>query len=257
MQNKNWIKIHQKLSFIKWLDENICEIENIRNFKYDKNKENTEDNPEELNYETETYDLKNLKKAWFIENKWSELPFHSHIMISFKFENDRFITFALEVRKNSHEVFELYKVFWKSYNVFYVVAKEEDVLYLRTNIRKEDEGELNIFEINLNKDQTENLFKVICDDVNFSFENNIIYKVFTTDCVSGMLNNFVNAKIKIKKYFWDFSPIKVMWRNNLIKGNFKNLKQVVKETLVNPKDQKIKNLKQDKNYSLEIRKNLL
>ncbi len=246
MQNKNWINIHRVISSVKWLDENICEINNIRNFKYNYHIKDTENNPEILNYENEKYDLRDLKKVWFIENKWADIPFHSHIMISFEFVDNRFITFGLEVRKRDDDIFQLYKVFWKTYNVFYVVAKEEDILYLRTNVRDKSRAKTFLHELNLNKYEAVNLFKTICASVDDYRKKDIVYKVFKTDCVSGMMQNFINAGIKVKKYFWDYSPTAVLQRSGLIENTVQDINESV-----------TKDLKQNPEFSLKIREDLL
>jgi hypothetical protein len=249
MQNKNWIKIHQKLPGIKWIDENICEVENIRNCKYDIENINTEFEPENIVWETERYDLRNLKDVWFIENNYAKMQ--SHIMLSFEFEDDRFLTVSAEVRKEGGKDFEVWHVLYKTFNIFYIFSKEEDIVFLRTNIRKSG---VYLYELNLNENQIKSLFKEISKKTNKIFEGeNVIYKLFKTDCVNTMLTNFTNANIKVKKYFWDYSPTKVLWRSGLIKGEYKNLKNVFEKTFIDPENEKVKNLKQNESYSKTIR----
>jgi hypothetical protein len=263
---QNWINIHQKLPHIKWVNENECEIENIRNCIYSRGESKsleqgggeaaaleTEFSPSKINWQKEKYNLNDLKKVWFIENNYAKMQ--SHIMLSFEFRENhksKYITVSAEVRKKGGEDFEIWHVLYKRFNIFYIFSKEEDIVFLRTNIRKSG---VYLYELNLNQNEIKNLFKEICKNTNKVFEGeNIIYKLFKTDCVNTMLINFTNAGIKVKKYFWDYSPTTVLSRSGLIKGEYKNLKEVFKKTFVNPKDSKIKSLKQDENYSMEIRK---
>jgi hypothetical protein len=255
MQNKNWIKIHEKLPSVNWLDENVCEVENVRNLKYKLTDQNSEFEPSEILWGSEKYDLRNLKDVWLVENNYAK--FQSHIMLSFELiENDKseFLTVSAEVRKTGGANFEIWYVLY--------FGKEEDLIFLRTNFRKSG---VYLYKLNLDKNESVNLFKEISKNTNsISKGVNVIYKLFKTDCVNTMLLNFTNAGIKVKKYFWDYSPTTVLWRSGLIKNEvlengenkFKNLKDVFKKTEINIENDKIKKLKQSSEFSSEIRKML-
>ena len=231
--NTNWIELHKNLAEIDLRDDSQVLIKNIINASYNPNFE-FEYKLESLN---KKYNLNDLKTVWFFENNYA--PFQSHIMISFEFLGGAFLTISPEVRKASLEDFEVWHVFTKNFSIFYRFTTEQDAIYLRTNIRK---SPVKMFQLNLTEAQTKNLFISICNTANNMFKKDLIYKLFTTDCVNELLKEFRKSNILVKKYFWDWSPTKVLQRSDLIKG------QII---LLNDKT---KFLKPDEDFPFAIRK---
>ncbi|MFM2414772.1 MAG: hypothetical protein RI911_465, partial [Candidatus Parcubacteria bacterium] len=216
----------------------VFTLSNIRNITYR--------GEEFANYTTEwlqqKYDIRDLQKVWFIENNYASLQ--SHIMLTFEFSGSRFLSVSVEVRKENAQDFEVWHVLYKNFYVFYILATEYDIVYLRTNIRKSPTYR---YELNLTPDQQKALFKSICSSMQATYDNNLLYKVFRSDCVTTLLKNFLAAGIPVKKHFWDWSPTRVLYRSGLIKGEWKSLDEVYERTLIN---EKVASSKQNNEYSL-------
>lgn len=242
MEGRTWIDIHQTQpdAVVLPADTNTYTISHIRNITY-TGKEFSDYTTEWLHGE---YRAKDIVRVWFIENNYA--PLQSHIMITFEFTNSRFLTVSVEVRKESLEDFEVWHVLYKTFHVFYILATEYDIVYLRTNIRK---SPIYRYELNLTEAEREALFTNICESIHTTYDNNPIYKVFRTDCVNTLLGNFLRAGITVKKYFWDWSPTRVLYRSGLIKGEWKSLAEVYEKTLINEKALKHA---QDNSYSTSL-----
>lgn len=241
-EGRTWIDIHATQSDAVVTSESprTYAISHIRNVTY-----KTE---EFVDYTTEwlsgSYALDDLEKVWFIENNYA--LFQSHIMITFQFAGSRFLTVSAEVRKENAFDFKIWEVLYKSFHIFYITAAEYDIVYLRTNVRKSPTYR---YELALTKDEQKRLFTTMCASIHDTYDNNPIYKIFRTDCVNTMLTNFLQANITVKKYFWDWSPTRVLYRSGLIKGEWKSLAEVYEKTLIN---ERAKDLIQDNNYSISI-----
>lgn len=242
MEGRTWIDIHatQPDAHEDIAKKGTYTLSHIRNVTYR--------GEEFAHYSTEwlgaTYAKEDLLRIWFIENNYAKAQ--SHIMLTFEFVGNRFLTVSVEVRKENAQDFEVWHVLYKTFYVFYILATEYDIVYLRTNIRKSPTYR---YELNLSKEQREALFTNICDSIHTTYDNNPVYKVFRTDCVNTLLKNFLDTGIPVKKYFWDWSPTRVLYRSGLITGDWKSLDEVYEKTLINEKTQ---DSQQDNGYSMNL-----
>lgn len=224
--SKQWIDIHatQPDARNDAARPGVFSLSHIRNTTYH--------GEEFAGYTTEwlhgDYAAQDIVRVWFIENNYAR--FQSHIMLTFEFTDARFLTVSVEVRKENALDFEIWHVLYKTFHVFYILATEYDIVYLRTHIRKSPTYR---YELNLTHDQQMRLFESICTAIHTTYDNNPVYKVFRTDCVNTLLVNFLSAGISVKKYFWDWSPTRVLYRSGLIKGEWQSLDDVYEKTLIN------------------------
>jgi hypothetical protein len=80
--NKNWINLHKKIPKVE-IEKNKIKVKNLRNTKFIKNNEWSH----KVKWNEKEYDLENLKNTWITVDNYSY--FQSHIVISFKFVNDK------------------------------------------------------------------------------------------------------------------------------------------------------------------------
>lgn len=240
--SKQWIDIHatQPDATVNLGQPDTFALSHIRNSTYRGD--------EFANYSIEwisgSYAAQDVVRVWFIENNYG--PMQSHIMLTFEFTGDRFLTVSVEVRKENARDFEIWHVLFKTFHVFYILATEYDIVYLRTHIRKSPTYR---YELNLTKEQREKLFSNICKAIHTTYDNNPVYKVFRTDCVNTLLKNFRDVGIPVKKYFWDWSPTRVLYRSGLIKGEWKSLDEVYEKTYINARSEK---QEQNNAYSIAL-----
>lgn len=240
--SKQWIDIHatQPDARTNAATPGVFSLSNIRNITYR--------GEEFANYTTRwlsgDYSAHDIVKVWFIENNYAR--FQSHIMLTFEFTGNRFLTVSVEVRKENALDFEIWHVLYKTFHVFYILATEYDIVYLRTNIRKSPTYR---YELNLTHDEQVRLFDSICTAIHTTYDNNPIYKVFRTDCVNTLLVNFLSAGIQVKKYFWDWSPTRVLYRSGLIRGEWQSLDEVYTKTCIN---ERVETATQNNEYSTRL-----
>jgi hypothetical protein len=63
-------------------------------------------------------------------------PAIAHAMLSFGFDDGKYVCFSIETRKEQGEEYSAVKGFFRQFELTYVVADERDVIRLRTNYRK-------------------------------------------------------------------------------------------------------------------------
>lgn len=106
-------------------------IENLRNFDYRTETDWTE------HWETRTYDLSKLQGVDLFMSYWGS-PTIAHTIMSWRFTDGQHLAISVELRKEVGETYSPIAGFFKSYELYYVVADERDVVGLRTNHRGEN-----------------------------------------------------------------------------------------------------------------------
>ncbi|KAB2668917.1 DUF4105 domain-containing protein [Brucella intermedia] len=89
------------------------------------------------NWKEETYDLSKITSVDVFLSYWSS-PAIAHTLLSFGFEDGRHVVFSGEIRREHHEVFSAIAGFFRQFELAMIAAEERDIIYLRTNVRKEN-----------------------------------------------------------------------------------------------------------------------
>lgn len=88
-------------------------------------------------WKSETYDLSKITSVDVYLSYWSS-PAIAHTLLSFGFADGRHVVFSGEIRREHHEVFSSIGGFFREFELAMIAAEERDIIYLRTNARKED-----------------------------------------------------------------------------------------------------------------------
>jgi hypothetical protein len=113
------------------IDGDILTLENVRVFAWTSASEAREA------WETRRYDLSKLVETDLILSYWG-MGAIAHTLVSFGFSDGQRVVFSVEIRRETTERFSSVAGFFKVYEFAFIAAEEQDILYLRTNMRKED-----------------------------------------------------------------------------------------------------------------------
>jgi Domain of unknown function (DUF4105) len=83
------------------------------------------------------YNLDQLRSADLIMSYWMG-PAIAHTLISFGFDDGRYLVFSLEIRKERGESFSALGGFFRKFEMTLVASEETDIVRTRTNARGED-----------------------------------------------------------------------------------------------------------------------
>jgi len=114
-------------------------LENVRNFDW---RSATDYAPR---WETRVYDLGKLNTLDLIVSYWSGRTI-AHILFSFGFDDGTHVVFSVEIRREKTEAFSEIGGFFKEFELCIIAADERDIVFLRTNVRREDTY---LFRLNL------------------------------------------------------------------------------------------------------------
>jgi hypothetical protein len=90
-----------------------------------------------VRYEDRAYSLARLRTVDLFLVYWGS-PWIAHTILSFGFDDGRYLAVSIETRKEKGEEYSAVAGFFRRYELIYVVADERDVVRLRTNYRGED-----------------------------------------------------------------------------------------------------------------------
>ncbi|WP_420226297.1 DUF4105 domain-containing protein [Pigmentiphaga litoralis] len=115
-----------------------------------------------------------------ILSSWG-LPGIAHTLVSFGFDDGRFLTFSVEIRKEKNESFSAIGGFFKEFEMSVVAADERDIIRVRTNVRQEDD---HLFRVQLSKDTMRSLFLAYVAEANSLVHTPRFYHTVTANCTT-------------------------------------------------------------------------
>ena len=169
-------------------------LHNVRNFAW------TSDTEFVPRWETRRYALDRLTSVDLVSSVWAS-PAIAHTLISFGFAGDgtnelRHVVFSAEVRRERGEAFSEVGGFFKEFELVLIAADENDILRLRTNIRRED---VTLLPLRLTSAQRRALFMAYVARADKLARQPEWYETITTNCTTVIfeLARIVDSRIPL------------------------------------------------------------
>ncbi|MFC4624380.1 DUF4105 domain-containing protein [Daeguia caeni] len=173
------------------IDGNLVTLHNVRDFKWTTASQAT---PQ---WKDETYDLDTITSVDVFLSYWTG-PAIAHTLLSFGFADGRHVVFSGEIRREHHEVYSPVSGFFRQYELALIAAEEEDVIFLRTNMRKED---VYRYRVKLPPQAAKELFLAYVNMANQLAHKPEFYNTLTTNCTTII---FHMARLLDKTFPFDY-----------------------------------------------------
>jgi len=161
-------------------------LTDVRNFDWRTKTDYTQ------RWETRSYDLGGLRSVDMIMSNWG-LPAISHMLISFGFEADAYVTFSVEIRRQTFQAFSEIGGFFKEFELCILAADERDAIRLRTNVRGEEAW---LYQLRMPREAMRLLFLGYVAQANELAKTPRFYHTITVNCttlVYQMMNRIVGG----------------------------------------------------------------
>lgn len=152
-------------------------IRNIRDFSYESPDHYT------VRYAEEEYDLNDLKSVDFAISHWDGMQAVAHTMLSFGFSDGRYLAISMETRLPEGREQGAIPGLFKQYNLICLMAKEEDLFALRTNVRKE---EMFLYRLKMKPEDVKAIFMYFVQRVNVLNRYPEFYNTVTSNCTTEL-----------------------------------------------------------------------
>lgn len=157
-------------------DGDLVTIENVRNFRY---RSETDYTPV---WETRTYDLRDVVGLDLFLSNWGS-PYIAHTIMSWEFRDAPPLAISIEVRKERGETYAPVRSFFRTFELYYVVADERDVVRLRTSFRGEA---VRLYRLAVAPDLARRLLVSYLEAVDRLAHRPRWYNALTHNCTTGI-----------------------------------------------------------------------
>ncbi|NBV77081.1 DUF4105 domain-containing protein [bacterium] len=189
--DRAWIPLHEKQPRLA-ITGHMLTIENVRHARYRSEFEY------DVTWTTESYGLNMLSGAYFVTEPYALLQAHTFLILDF---SGKKVCLSVEVRKTEMKDFKVWHVITNNYEIFYIIADEDDVVKLRRDVRKDP---LHYNELNFSTDELRALVNSIQSETNKYNERAWWYRLLHRNCTTEPLRNIRNARPGIPSWSWKY-----------------------------------------------------
>lgn len=180
-----------------FIDENILEIKNARDWRYDSEKVVSKD------YYDESFDLDKIEKTYLLFNPFGKWEGVGHSFFVFTFEDGKEIAVSVEARRESNEDFNSIKGLFNNFELWYAFGSSADFITRRA-VHYEDH-ELNMYPLTITKESSRALLLDLAQTAQELETEAQFYNTVTSNCTNLLMDSA--NKVKKGSVPWHYSRL--------------------------------------------------
>ena len=175
--NRNWELGQERLPYISINHESgEVKIQNFRDFIWKKNER------PEIRYKNIELNLTDIQTVDVVISHFDDFEGLAHIFISFGLRDGRHVTVSLETRREIGEEFSPWLGLLRQFEIIYVVASENDIIGLRTDVR--DGERVYLYPTIATPEKAQELFVTLAKEIDDIYNHPKIYNTLTHNCTN-------------------------------------------------------------------------
>jgi hypothetical protein len=159
------------------VDGDRISARNVRNFSWRTESDYTE------HWERRTYDLSKLRSLDLFLVYWMG-PSIAHTIMSFGFEDGRYLDFSIELRRTQNDQYSAIAGFFKTHELVYIGADERDLMTLR----KARNEQIQLYRLRTPPERARALLVEYIKQANDLATHPRFYNTLTTNCTTTIFN---------------------------------------------------------------------
>jgi hypothetical protein len=159
------------------IDGDQLSVRDVRNFSWRTEADYTQ------RWEQRTYDLSKLRSLDLFLVYWMG-PAIAHTIMSFGFEDGRYLDFSIELRRTQNDQYSAIAGFFKTHELVYIGADERDLMTLR-KIRKE---QIQLYRLKTPTERARALLVEYIKQANDLAAHPRFYNTITTNCTTAIFD---------------------------------------------------------------------
>ncbi len=209
--SRNWSPDQAVMPSIHFLDDNKIQINNVRNINYRTTRDY------DLNFYDRTIDLNDVESAWLCISPFGGFGV-AHTFVSFGLKDGTYLAISIEIRRKLKQKFHPVKAFFRQFEMMYVIADENDVIKVRTNVIK---ATVRLFPIQTEKVRVQAVFLDMLKRADKLGKEPEFYNTIWNNCTTNIIKHtkrFSEKPIPL----WDYRYLipedidKIAYRLNMI-----------------------------------------
>lgn len=151
----------------------------------------------DAHYETRTYDLASVRSLWFCLSIFDPQGWRgpAHSLLSFGFEDGRYLALSVEARKEVGETYSVYKGLAKRFELMYVIGDERDLIANRAALRPDA---VNLYPIDATPEAIQGILRDMLEAAGRLHDRPEFYDTLTNNCTTRLrehVNDVVPGRI--------------------------------------------------------------
>jgi len=175
--NRDWAEDQKILTWVE-INSDTISLTNIRSFRYRWTDEY------DIWYFDGVYKISGVESVDYIIEPFGEVDGFAHTMLSFWFEDGRYLSVSAEIRKEKWESFHPISGLLNAYEIVYIIWDEEDLIKLRANYRKDT---VILYPIKAEKKQVQRLLLSVMKRADALSKQPEFYNTLTNTCTTSIL----------------------------------------------------------------------
>jgi uncharacterized protein DUF4105 len=177
--DKDWATDVARVSHGEILGNRLI-MHNIRSFRYSGDTISADSWDTEERWETREYPLDKLQGLDLFLSYWASEHI-AHTIMSWDFGQDQHLAISIETRKDKSQEYSAIKGFFKQFELSYIAADEDDLIRLRTNLRKE---RVYVYRLLVTVEQARELLEEYVKKMNRLVSEPEFYHALTRNCTT-------------------------------------------------------------------------
>jgi len=196
--DRDWAKDQTVLSQVAIEGDDVT----IRDFRFSEYRSDSDYDVRRSDY---SFKLSELKKVWFIVQRFTPKEGLAHVFLSFEITPEdgepKHFGISVEIRREEDEFFSPTQGLYRRYELNYIFGDERDLIGVRTVMRPDDR--VFMYPVNATPAQVQQLFQSIANRTNQIYDRPEFYHTLLNNCMNGILRH--TAELTPEEISW-FDP---------------------------------------------------